>query len=83
MAKTRGIACDRCPKMVEVGKDVGWRQVVMRKRKADASWDLNEKMDLCPACCHDLGKWRKAYQGENHAEHEEPGHAPEPDEPTS
>ena len=65
MAKTRGIACDRCLKIVEVDRDIGWRQVVLRKRVIDNGWDASERKDLCPACAHEMGKWMKAYAKEN------------------
>ena len=62
MAKTRGISCDRCPKMVEIGKDISWCQVIIRRRQQDGGFgSQKEQMDLCPACAYELAKWNKAY----------------------
>lgn len=82
MAKTRGIACDRCAKVVQVDRDQGWRQVILRKRTTDGGWDAKETVDFCPACAHELGKWLRAYKGEDDAEQTEPGHQTPTDQPS-
>lgn len=83
MAKTRGIACDRCTKVVEADKDAGWRQVILRKKLPTGEWDGKEIVDFCPACCFELGKWLKAYKEEDNARNEEPGHPAQADESAS